>query len=74
MALRIMYVCEDCADGNPEGCGHYDREEIRLAPNGKWLCESCYDDSREEEAPTWAVLPVAPEYAPVAELRAESGR
>ncbi len=46
---RIMYVCSDCADGNPEGCGHYDPEDLRVMPDGRWLCETCFDDTTQIE-------------------------
>ncbi len=40
---RVMYVCTLCADENPEGCGHYDRRELAVMPDGSWLCEQCWD-------------------------------
>ncbi len=70
----IMYVCENCRENNPEGCGRYDREEIRFAPNGQWLCDSCYedmdaydlglrpdDDGDMPERPDWNSLDFAPQ-------------
>jgi hypothetical protein len=68
---RIMYVCSDCADGNPEGCGHYDRCDLRVLPDGRWLCESCFDDTDQIERGNhdedaykhWGDLPMPPEYA-----------
>lgn len=42
---RIMYVCSECADGCPEACGHYDRNDLRVMPSGVWLCESCFDET-----------------------------
>jgi len=70
---RIMYVCTDCADNMPEGCGHFDRNDLRLMPDGRWLCEGCFDDTTQvdrgvpfglEEADHigWSDLPAPPEY------------
>jgi hypothetical protein len=69
---RIMYVCSDCADGNPEGCGHYDRSDLRVLPDDRWLCESCFDDTDQIERGNhdedaykhWADFPMPPEYGP----------
>ena len=41
---KIMYVCEHCADENPEGCGHYDVADIFVMPDGTWLCEQCAEE------------------------------
>ena len=41
---RIMYVY--CSDANPECCGHYDRSELRVMPDGRWLCEECLEEER----------------------------
>jgi hypothetical protein len=41
---KIMYVCEYCADENPEGCGHFDPNDLAVMPNGTWLCENCADE------------------------------
>lgn len=57
-AVKIMYVCDCCADECPENCGHYDPAEVRRSPSG-WLCEVCYDEEREEDAPVFSDLPVA---------------
>lgn len=70
---RIMYVCNQCADNYPEGCGHFDRNDLRVMPNGDWLCEVCFDDTDQEargnkdenEFKTWSDLPPAPEYSPI---------
>jgi len=40
---RIMYVCTDCAEAVPENCGHFDRKNLAVMPDGRWLCEFCYD-------------------------------
>jgi hypothetical protein len=72
---RIMYVCTECADGYPEGCGHYDRNDLRLMPDGKWLCEACFDDTDqadrgnttdEGEFMSWSDLLAPPAYGPLA--------
>ncbi len=46
---RIMYVCSDCADNAPEGCGHFDRNELRVMADGRWLCEGCFDETSPAE-------------------------
>ena len=46
---RIMYICGDCADNDPEGCGHFDRNDLRVMPDGKWLCEACFEDTTPSE-------------------------
>lgn len=70
---RIMYVCSECADGCPEGCGHYDRNDLRVLPDGRWLCQECFDDTdwreRGEDSDTdepkyWDDFQVPPEYSP----------
>ena len=71
---RIMYICSECADGYPEGCGHYDRNDLRLMPDGRWLCEVCFDDTSHDERTTdpeadefknWSDMPAPPEYGPI---------
>jgi hypothetical protein len=71
---RIMYVCSDCSDSLPESCGFYDRNDLRVIPDGRWLCEGCFDDTdwkdrgEDPEAETsklWADFPAPPEYAPL---------
>ena len=64
MPDRIMYICEVCADNNPEGCGHLDRAEVRVLPDGRWLCDGCYDDEAPADAQPWSKLPAVPEYVP----------
>jgi len=34
---RIMYVCSECVDDAPESCGHFDRKDLRVMPDGRWL-------------------------------------
>ncbi len=70
--VRIMYVCGSCAEAYPEGCGHFDRADLVVMPDGRWLCEVCFDDgdarlSNDDDEPLrWRDLPNPPEYAPVA--------
>lgn len=59
---RIMYVCSECAEGCPEACGHYDRTELRVMPDGAWLCESCFDNNDDNEFLSWGHLPAPEEY------------
>lgn len=40
---QVMYVCDCCAENNPEGCGHYDREDLILIDEIS-LCKECFDD------------------------------
>lgn len=65
---EIMYVCSNCAEpeNNPEGCGHYDRDMVRQAPGGEWVCECCYDEMRQEDSPDWRDLPQSPEVRAIA--------
>lgn len=58
--MKIMYVCEPCYFGAPEDCGHFDRRDLRVQADGKWVCEACYDD------PAWTSLTPPPEYVPSA--------
>jgi hypothetical protein len=41
---KILYVCENCYDNNPEGCGYTDSSELRLMPDGRQICCHCFDD------------------------------
>lgn len=61
---KIMYVCESCANNWPEGCGHFDRADVRVASDGRWLCYGCYEDGEPHDAPAWSTLPAATEYVP----------
>lgn len=38
---RILYVCTDCHDSGEEICGFADRRDLRVMPDGRWLCENC---------------------------------
>jgi hypothetical protein len=67
--MRIMYVCDMCADGCPESCGHYDRHDLRVMPTGEWLCDSCFDDwefdlGEDDSRPRWSDFSAPPEYVP----------
>lgn len=75
---KIMYVCTDCAENNPEGCGHYDPKDLAVMPDGAWLCEMCAEELdilsdhgvtprgavEDAEWPTFGEFPKPPEYAP----------
>jgi hypothetical protein len=64
MNNRIMYVCSDCADDAPDACGHFDPAELRVMPDGRWLCDGCYDDERNSDMPPFDSLPPPPIYLP----------
>lgn len=64
MQGKIMYVCESCAENRAESCGHFDRADVRVAPDGRWLCNECYEDETPSDAWPWSKLPPAPEYVP----------
>ncbi len=75
---KIMYVCEECAEHNPEACGRWSREELAVMPDGAWLCENCADEfsilddhgveaTGDVEDPVWPFFsdfPNPPEYKP----------
>ncbi len=76
-AKRVMFCCESCADNYPEGCGYFDRDDLRVMPNGKWLCDGCFtdcdaydygfrdlDEDEEMAKPDWRDLPVPPALVP----------
>jgi len=63
---HIMYVCAECADSDPEACGHYDRRELAVMPDGRWLCENCASEACEDGDARYANLPCPPEYGPIA--------
>lgn len=46
---RVMYCCTFCADNNPEMCGFFDRDNLVVMPDGRWLCDSCFDETDPEE-------------------------
>ena len=76
-ARRVMFCCESCADNYPEGCGYFNRDDLRVMPNGAWLCDGCFTDcdaydygfrERDEDGelvkPDWADLPAPPALVP----------
>jgi len=78
---RIMYVCTDCAENVPECCGYYDTSDLVVMPDGRWLCENCFDEARldlvdeDDDPPLWLDMPHPPEYVPAgcAALKAQEG-
>lgn len=71
-ARRIMYVCQGCLENNPEACGHFDRNDLRIVQYGAWRCFDCFDEEDfkldlDAERPAWSDLPIPPEYKPVLE-------
>ena len=70
---RIMYVCSFCVTEAPESCGHFDPKDLRVMPDGRWLCETCFDDTTqgdrgnldEDEYRGWDEMPAPPEYGPI---------
>ena len=68
---RILYVCSVCDEsGNSEWCGRFKTSELRVLPDGKWVCDCCYDEQNAtdlgiEEKPDWDSLPQPPEYGPI---------
>lgn len=54
-AKRIMLVCQSCEQNNPEGCGHFTADTLRLSRDGSFVCESCWDDLGDELR--WIDLP-----------------
>mgnify|MGYP005991893223 FL=1 len=78
MAGNIMYVCGYCAEHYPEGCGHYERDELFVMPDGTWLCENCADETdtlsecgvvpggeNGDEWPNFRTFSSPPEYGPI---------
>ena len=44
---KIMYVCEVCVDnGESEWCGRFDPDELHVAPDGRQVCDNCWDELR----------------------------
>jgi hypothetical protein len=59
---EIMYVCDCCADSNPEMCGQYKREDIRFLASGNlWLCRPCFEEESEDD---WGAARPAPKLEP----------
>ncbi len=62
--MPILYVCEACQDGNPEVCGYPTPQDIFIAPDGRWLCDGCWDDQKpHEDGDSWPVKH-PPKYIP----------
>lgn len=51
--IKIMLVCESCSENFPEGCGHYSMNDLRICRDGRWLCESCFDEDRGTRDQSW---------------------
>lgn len=60
---KIMYVCASCAEGNPEGCGHFETDALGVCPNGDWICQGCFEAADYEG--DWNDLPSPPAYGPI---------
>jgi hypothetical protein len=67
---RVMYVCQDCEELAPESCGNFDPKAVRLTPEGRQLCEICYDEADDRrDWPNWNDAPpvaIIQRHAPVA--------
>jgi len=50
---KIMLCCETCVDNYPEGCGHFAVGDLRVTPDGRWLCHSCWDDDENTTGLLW---------------------
>ncbi len=75
---RIMYVCTICEEHAPEGCGRFDRTDLRIIPDGRWVCDDCFneilesdergdreiDGGEDVEWQAWRDLPIPPEHKP----------
>lgn len=68
---RIMYCCTNCVDNYSEACGYFDRNDLRVLPDGRWLCDGCFDDTdqtergndnEDDEYRGWGDLPAPQEY------------
>lgn len=77
MSGNIMYVCKLCHENAPEACGHFDRKELAVMPDGTWLCSDCIDYASDDEMRDYGVsisedegrpyfksFPHPPEYMP----------
>ena len=42
-APKYHYVCASCYEHSPEQCGR-DAEDIRVAPDGRFLCDDCFQE------------------------------
>lgn len=41
---RVLFVCENCEEFNPDESPARSRDEIAVMPDGTWLCDECYDE------------------------------
>ncbi len=68
--MTIFYVCDNCYEHDPEMCGYEDRQELRVAPDGRWLCISCWDEEKSSQDdppwPDWQDASAPPRYVPEA--------
>ena len=77
---RIMYCCAFCVGNFTEMCGYFDRDDLRVVPDGRWLCVSCFEEEifsmrkDEDDERTWGDFPQPPEYGDIESLRAEIAR
>jgi hypothetical protein len=72
----IMYTCAVCYDHCSEACCRVDRNELRVLPNGQWVCEGCFDETPNEifglpadydgDRPRWSDFKAPPEHVPAA--------
>lgn len=72
--MPIMYVCEPCQENAPECCGYNDRKDIRVMPDGTWVCEFCFQEnasdfdvrplSEDGDMPIFSDFENPPEYKP----------
>jgi hypothetical protein len=71
---RIWYECVNCMKEGDGNCHPHD--QVRLLPNGDWICECCFDDAppweyvdppegvEDPKPPRWRDLPPVPKYVP----------
>ncbi len=47
--MSILYVCAVCVEtGNNEWSVSEDRNDLRVMPDGRWICDGCYDEVKWE--------------------------
>ena len=44
----LMYGCDFCATGFPEGNFYANVKHIRVTPAGKWICTDCFNMLKDE--------------------------
>lgn len=80
---RIMYCCTFCAENNAEMCGYFDRTNLRVMPDGRWLCDSCFDETdqiergnndEESDGLCWSDFQPPPEYGPLPSTHLGGGK